>query len=133
MYSYIFYMIIWSVCFIMIIPVIFVGIIYVFMSNKTPKKTEDTLKIMYEIIKGAKTKQAFMASIEQFKKKYGVVTDEGQLDLWLQCIKELAHSTNWDTDAIAKFGQEMEDKNPTYAKKVSVAIATVLKTKEQKK
>ncbi len=133
MYSYLFYTIIWSVCFILVVPVMIVGIIYVFMSNKTPKKSEDTLKIMYEIIKGAKTKQAFSASLEQFKKKYGVITDESKIDLWIQCVKELAKSTHWDTDAIAKFGQELEDKNTAQAKKISVAISTVLKTKDQKK
>lgn len=133
MYSYLFYVIMWAVCFILIIPVLIVGVIYVLMSNKPPKKVENTMDIMFNIIKGAQTKTAFTAALEQFKGKYGVLSDEKNFDLWIKCIKELAHSAHWDTDAIAKFGQELEDKNTTHAKKISVAIATVLKTKEQKK
>ena len=133
MYSYLFYVIMWAVCFILIIPVLIVGVIYVLMSNKPPKKIENTMEIMFNIIKGAQTKTAFTAALEQFRGKYGVLSDEKNFDLWIRCIKELAHSTHWDTDAIAKFGQELEDKNTTHAKKISVAIATVLKTKDQKK
>lgn len=133
MYSYLFYVIMWAVCFILIIPVLIVGVIYVLMSNKPPKKVENTMDIMFNIIKGAQTKTAFTAALEQFKGKYGVLSDEKNFDLWIKCIKELAHSAHWDTDAIAKFGQELEDKNTNHAKKISVAIATVLKTKDQKK
>ncbi len=133
MYSYLFYVIMWAVCFVLVIPVLIVGVIYVLLSNKPPKQVESTLQIMFNIIKGAQTKVAFSAALEQFKGKYGVLNDEKNFELWLQCIKELARSTHWDTDAIAKFGQELEDKNTTHAKKISTAIATVLKTKEQKK
>lgn len=133
MYSYLFYVIMWAVCFVLIIPVLIVGVIYVIISNKPPKKVEETMEIMFNIIKGAKTKVAFTAALEQFKNKYGVLSDEKQFDLWIQCIKELAHSAHWDTDAIAKFGQDLEDRNTAHAKKIAVAIATVLKNKEQKK
>lgn len=133
MYSHLFYIIMWAVCFVLVIPVLIVGVIYVFMSNKPPKKVENTMQIMFNIIKGAQTKAAFTASLEQFKGKYGVLADEKNFDLWIQCIKKLANSTHWDTDAIAKFGQELEDKNAAHAKKIAVAIATVLKTKDQKK
>lgn len=133
MYSYLFYVIMWAVCFVLIIPVLIVGVIYVIMSNKPPKKVEDTMEIMLSIIKGVKTKVAFTSALEQFRNKYGVLADEKQFDVWIQCIKELAHSTHWDTDAIAKFGQDLEDKNTAHAKKISVAIATVLKNKDQKK
>lgn len=130
MYSYLFYLIMWAVCFILVIPVLIVGVIYVLMSNKAPKKTiENTMEMMFNIIKGAQTKAAFTSALEQFKGKYGVLADEKSIDLWIKCIKELANSSHWDTDAVAKFGQELEDKNAVHAKKISVAIATVLKTK----
>lgn len=133
MYSYLFYIIMWVVCFVLVIPVLIVGVIYVIMSNKSPKKIENTMQNMFNIIKGAQTKAAFISALEKFKNKYSVLSDENSFDVWIQCIKELANSTHWDTDAIAKFGQELEDKNVAHAKKISVAIATVLKTKEQKK
>lgn len=91
------------------------------------------MQIMLSIIKGAQTKTAFTASLGQFKGKYSVLPNEKDFDIWIQCIKELANSTHWDTDAIAKFGQELEDKNAAHAKKIAVAIATALKTKDQKK
>lgn len=129
MYSYLFYLIMWVVCFILVIPVLIVGVIYVLMSNKAPKKIENTMEMMFNIIKGAQTKAAFTSALEQFKGRYGVLADEKSIDLWIKCIKELANSSHWDTDAVAKFGQELEDKNAVHAKKISVAIATVLKTK----
>ncbi|RDU64231.1 hypothetical protein CQA53_07855 [Helicobacter didelphidarum] len=133
MYSYFFYLILWAICFIMVLPVLIVGVLYIFMSNKPVKKEEFTIEIMLSIIKGAKTKQAFEAALTQFKSKYKVFDDDKHFDTWINCIKELAHSTNWDTDAVAKFGQELEDANTAHAKKISIAIATVLKTKDQKK
>lgn len=132
MYSYLYYIIFWAIGLVFTIPVLFVGVIYIFMSNKPQKKNEFTIKVMLEIIKSAKTKEAFTAALKQFKNKYHSLNNEKNIDVWLECIKQLAHSTYWDTDAIAKFGQELEDANPTNAKKISVAIATVLKTKEQK-
>lgn len=129
MYSYLFYLIMWVVCFILVIPVLIVGVIYVLMSNKAPKKIENTMEMMFNIIKGAQTKAAFTSALEQFKGRYGVLADEKSIDLWIKCIRELANSSYWDTDAVAKFGQELEDKNAVHAKKISVAIATVLKTK----
>ena len=56
MYSHLFYIIMWAVCFVLVIPVLIVGVIYVFMSNKPPKKVENTMQIMFNIIKGAQTK-----------------------------------------------------------------------------
>ena len=129
MYSYLFYVIMWAICLILTIPVLIVGVIYIFMSNKPVVKNEFTIKTMLGIIKAAKDKAQFDAALSQFKSKYKVFTDEANVETWLNCIKDLAHSTHWDTDAIAKFGQELEDSNPEQAKKVSLAIATVLKTK----
>ena len=80
MYSHLFYIIMWAVCFVLVIPVLIVGVIYVFMSNKPPKKVENTMQIMFNIIKGAQTKAAFTASLEQFKGKYGVLADEKNFD-----------------------------------------------------
>lgn len=132
MYLYLYYIIMWAVCFILVVPVLIVGVIYVFMSNKSPKKPKSTLPIMLQIIKGAKTEQAFKTALQQFKSKYFVLPNDKDLDMWLSCIKELGVSTYWDTDAVAKFGQELEDSNPNNAKKVSIAVATALKTKEKK-
>lgn len=133
MYSYLFYLILWGAAFVFIIPVIIVGVIYIFMSNKTKKTKEFTIKDMLAMIKAAKNETDFKSALTHFKSKYKVFNDEKNTEYWLNCIKDLAHFTYWDTDAIAKFGQELEDANPANAKKVSIAIATVLKTKEQKK
>ena len=133
MYLYLFYIISWSIALVLVLPVLIVGIIYVFMSNKPQKKDKFTIKTMLETIKSAKSKDDFNKVLSQFKNKYKVFNDEKEFNTWINCIKELAHSNNWDTDSIAKFGQELEDANQEHAKKISVAIATVLKTKENKK
>lgn len=125
----------WAVCFILVVPVMIVGVIYVFMSNKpsSAQNTENALQVMHSIIKGVQTKQAFNAALEQFRGKHKVLNNEKELDVWISCVKDLANSTHWDTDAIAKFGQELEDANVAHSKKIAIAIATALKTKEQKK
>lgn len=133
MYSYLYYVILWVSGLVLSIPVIFVGVIYIFMSNKPKKNKEFTIKDMLAMIKGAKNENDFKSALIHFKSKYKVFNDDKNTETWLNCIKDLAHFTYWDTDAIAKFGQELEDANPANAKKVSIAIATVLKTKEQKK
>ena len=133
MYSYLFYVILWTLSFIMVIPILIVGTIYILMSDKRPKSKELTIKVMLDIIKKAKTQEAFAAALQQFKDKYKVFNDEKNLDTWISCIQQISHSSFLDTDKIAKFGQELEDANPANAKKVSVAVATVLKTRENAK
>ena len=55
MYSYLYYIIFWAIGLVFTIPVIFVGVIYIFMSNMPQNKNEFTIIVMLEFIKGAKT------------------------------------------------------------------------------
>lgn len=132
MYLLDFYIVIWGVSLVCVVPVLIVGAIYILVSNKPANKNEFTLENMLAMIKAAKTKEAFTSALMHFKNKYKVLKEQDKLDAWMNCVKELASASYLDTDAIAKFGQELEDANTANAKAISVAIATVLKTKENK-
>ncbi|RDU71326.1 hypothetical protein CQA66_06545 [Helicobacter aurati] len=133
MYLLEFYLLFWGISFICVIPTLIVGAIYIIISNKpATNKEEFTIDTMLGIIKNIQNKEAFNAALNQFKSKYKVFNDQKKFDTWINCIKELTNTSYWDTDAIAKFGQELEDANSAHAKNISVAIATVLKTKEKK-
>lgn len=132
MYLYMFYVVLWVLSFIAIIPVLIVGVIYIFMSDKPSQTKEFTIKVMLDIIKGVKTQEAFNAAMQQFKGKYKVFNDQKNIDTWINCIQQLASSSFIDTDSVARFRQELEDANPDSAKKISVAVGTALKNRENK-
>lgn len=131
MYMVDFYLILWGIAFACVVPTLMIGVVYILVSNRETPRHDFTVNDMLNVIKGAKSKDAFTSALNQFKSKFKVL-DQKKFDVWISCVKELANSSHWDTDSIAKFGQELEDANSAQAKNISIAIATVLKTKEKK-
>ncbi|PAF45773.1 hypothetical protein [Helicobacter sp. 11S02629-2] len=129
MYGAYFYFTSWLISAFMLIPVIIFGIVYYafLSSSSTPK--EQTLKDFHEVSGGIHSKEDLESLLSVFRSKY-VRYDEHHIDLWLESVTSLAKSPYWDTDAVALFGQELENKNPGHKKVIANTISAALKMKE---
>ncbi|PAF51688.1 hypothetical protein BKH43_00140 [Helicobacter sp. 13S00401-1] len=129
MYGAGFYFTSWLISAFMLIPVIIFGIVYYIFLGGAPAPKEQTIKDFCLLTASIHSKEDLESLLSEFRKKY-TRYDEHHIDVWLESVTNLAKSHYWDTDAVALFGQELENKNLSHKKVIANTISAALKMKE---
>ncbi|PAF44514.1 hypothetical protein [Helicobacter sp. 11S02596-1] len=133
MYDTWFYIFFWVVSFLLALPVVMLGFVWIILQKPAPQPRGITLEDLEAMLGRVKNQADLENVLEKFLKNFQVFPkDDTDLKRWLSIIAKMASSEHFDIDSVARFGQKLEDANKGIENDIAETVGLALKTRKKR-